>query len=168
MEVVLIAHNIRSTYNIGSLARTADGLGVNTIYCTGYTPYIVAENDERPPHVRQRVIRELHKTALGAENSVQIKHQPDIVALIHELRSQDYQIVGLEQTRNSGLLRGVAGKRTAVILGEEVHGLPADIQKLCDQLVEIPMLGSKESFNVSVAGALAMYELKRDSLYTKR
>lgn len=166
MEIVLIAHDIRSTHNVGSLARSADGFGVNTIYCTGYTPYIQADPDERLPHIRTKLERDIHKTALGAEKSVCLTHHPDINTLIKDLRREGFTVCGLEQSKNSTPLNDFPkSSKLALILGAEVTGIPADIQAACDELLEIPMRGTKESFNVSVAGAIAMYELRRPTLY---
>jgi len=166
MEVVLIAHDIRSSHNIGSLARSADGFGVKTIYCTGFTPYINNDADERLPHIQRKIALDIHKTALGAEDTVDIRHRGNLEALIEELRRLGFTIIGLEQSKTSKPLKTFGGSKTlALILGSETTGLTADIIELCDQILEIPMLGDKESLNVSVAGAIAMYELRRAELY---
>lgn len=166
MEVVLIAHDIRSTHNVGSLARSADGFGVRTIYCTGITPYIYNSKDERLPHIRKKTAADIHKTALGAETTVDILHAPSIENLIKDLKRRGFKVAALEQSESSIPLTSFKSvNKLALILGTETTGLPAGIQKLCDQILEIPMLGNKESLNVSVAGAIAMYELKRSKLY---
>ncbi len=166
MEVVLIAHDIRSTHNIGSLARSADGFGVKTIYCTGYTPYIHSDNDDRLPHVRKKTATDIHKTALGAENMVAVVHAPNLEILVRDLKKLGFKIAGLEQSKSSVPLKSFdKQKRLALILGTETTGLSTDVQALCDKIFEIPMLGEKESLNVSVAGAIAMYELKRSEIY---
>ncbi|MEK7471732.1 MAG: TrmH family RNA methyltransferase [Patescibacteria group bacterium] len=166
MEVVLIAHDIRSSHNIGSLARSADSFGVKTIYCTGITPYIRAEQDERLPHIRNKIIADIHKTALGAEATVDILHKPNLKSLFSSLRKDGFDIIALEQSESSVPLKSFnATKRIALLLGTETTGLPTVLVTLCDQVLEIPMLGKKESLNVSVAGAIAMYELKRSELY---
>ncbi len=166
MDIVLIAHDVRSTHNIGSLARSADGFGVLTIFCTGYTPYIKANPDERPPHIRQKISIDIHKTALGAEESVNIIHHSSLKDLIQELRTTGYAIAALEQSASSVPLKKFDKKaKLALILGTETTGIPEEILKLCDLTLEIPMLGQKESLNVSIAGAVAMYELKRSELY---
>lgn len=166
MEVILIAHDIRSTHNIGSLARSADGFGVKTIYCTGITPYIRAVDDERLPHIRRKIAADIHKTALGAEDTVDIIHAPDIKALIKKLRNIGYVIAALEQSPPSIPLKSRRKTdKIALILGSETTGLPYKVLRLSGLVLEIPMLGKKESFNVSVAGAIALYELKRSELY---
>lgn len=166
MEVILIAHDIRSIHNIGSLARSADGFGISTLYCTGFTPYIVADIDDRPPHIRKKVAVAIHKTALGAEKTVDIIHHPDLIKLVKNLKSQGYIVAALEQSRTSVPLNtSMNSKKIALILGTETTGIDNEILSICDEVLEIPMLGSKESLNVSVAGAIAMYELKRSELY---
>lgn len=166
MEVVIIAHDIRSTHNIGSLARSADSFGIKTIYCTGITPYIKSENDDRLPHIRKRATSDIHKTALGAEDTVDILHIPSLDILIAELKEQGFAVTAIEQSKTSIPLKSFRKtKRIALVLGAETVGLPEDVLTLCDQILEIPMLGQKESLNVAVAGAIAMYELKRSEIY---
>jgi tRNA G18 (ribose-2'-O)-methylase SpoU len=166
MEVVLIAHDVRSTHNIGSLARSADCFGISTIYCTGYTPYILASPDNRLPHIRNKTIADIHKTALGAEDSVQIVHNSNLDDLINKLRRNKYTIIALEQSESSIPLKSFPKvEKLALVLGTETTGLPNTILRLCDKTLEIPMLGKKESLNVSVAGAIAMYQLKHSELY---
>lgn len=166
MEIVLIAHDIRSCHNIGSLARSCDGFGVKTIYCTGYTPYIKSSDDNRLPHVRKKTVADIHKTALGAEDYVDIVHSPNISELIVLLKDNGFTVAALEQSRSSiPLMSFCKTTKLVLILGTETIGLPDDVLALCDQILEIPMLGKKESFNVSIAGALAVYELKRSELY---
>lgn len=166
MEILLIAHDIRSTHNIGSLARSADSFGVKTIYCTGITPYMRAEDDERLPHIRKKIAADIHKTALGAENTVDIVHAPDIRALLKRLKASGYTIAALEQSDPSISLKSqMKTTKIALILGSETTGIPYKILSVCGLIFEIPMLGKKESLNVSVAGAIAMYELKRSELY---
>lgn len=166
MEVVLIAHDIRSCHNIGSLARSCDGFGVKTIYCTGYTPYIKSDNEDRLPHIRKKITADIHKTALGAEDSVDILHHPNFGELVISLKKQGFTVTALEQSSSSIPLKSFrAATKLALVLGTETTGLPADVLALCEQVLEIPMLGQKESLNVSVAGAIALYELKRSELY---
>ncbi len=162
-DIVIILPNIRSTHNVGAIFRTAEGFGVNKIYLCGYTPYpdltIVGKEDGRLPHIRQKLTAQIHKTALGAEKTVPFHYteQPPLDILIR----QGYQIIGLEQTPNSLLLNDFApaSKKIAVLLGEEVRGLPQALIDQCDALVEIPMKGQKESFNVAVALGICLYGL---------
>ena len=157
-EIIVIAHNIRSTHNVGSIFRTAEGFGVTKIILSGYTPYPVFSGDTRLPHIAQKLTAQIHKTALGAEDIVPFEYQdnPDITVL----RNQGYRIVGLEQDSRSVLLADYqTPDRVALLLGEEVHGITDDLRELCDDLIEIPMQGQKESFNVSVATGIALYAL---------
>lgn len=157
-EIIVIAHNIRSTHNVGSIFRTAEGFGVTKIILSGYTPYPVFSGDTRLPHIAQKLTAQIHKTALGAEDIVPFEYQdhPDITGL----RDEGYRIVGLEQDSRSVLLADYqTPDRVVLLLGEEVHGITDDLRELCDDLIEIPMQGQKESFNVSVATGIALYAL---------
>lgn len=157
-EIILIAHNIRSTHNIGAIFRTAEGFGVSKIIISGYSPYPKTTHDTRLPHIAEKLHKQIHKTALGAEELVSFAYQiePDIAAL----KSAGYKIVGLEQTTNSILLPEYkTPEKLALILGEEVHGIPAELLSQCEDVIEIPMKGQKESFNVSVAAGIALYGL---------
>lgn len=157
-EIIVIAHNIRSTHNVGSIFRTAEGFGVTKIILSGYTPYPVFSGDTRLPHIAQKLTAQIHKTALGAEDIVPFEYQdhPDITSL----RDEGYRIVGLEQDSRSVLLADYqTPDRVVLLLGEEVHGITDDLRELCDDLIEIPMQGQKESFNVSVATGIALYAL---------
>ena len=159
-RIVLIVHNIRSCYNVGSLLRTADGLGVDKVYLTGYTPYPATVADQRMPHLAQKIDRQIHKTALGAECSVAWEHDSDITTVIHQLKLTGFAIVALEQAAASIPLHTYRPlERTALIIGREVEGVEPEVLALADTIVEIPMHGQKESFNVSIAAAVALYRL---------
>jgi len=157
-EIIVIAHNIRSTHNVGAIFRTAEGFGVQKIILSGYTPYPTATNDQRLPHIAEKLTAQIHKTALGAEVMVPFEYQetPELSAL----KRAGYTIVGLEQDIRSKLLpEYTAPKKIALLLGEEVEGITDELRELCDDLIEIPMHGKKESFNVSVASGIALYGL---------
>lgn len=160
-NIVLIAHDIRSTHNIGSVLRTAEGLGINKVYLTGYTPYPMAKNDRRLPHIIRKLESQIHKTALGAENSQDWEHIDDVATLVDDLKDEGYEIVGLEQQKGSTVLsRYEPPNKVALLLGREVEGIDKNLMKQCDEIVEIPMRGKKESFNVVEAATMAMYHLK--------
>ena len=160
-KVVLVVHNVRSAYNVGSMMRTAEGLGVEDVYLTGFTPYPFFAKDSRPPHIAAKADRMIAKTALGAENSLKWSYKEKISELINEFRREDYSIVALEQTSEALLLPEFKlVPKVALIVGSEVGGLTTDVLDLADQHVQIPMQGAKESFNVSVAAAIALYHLK--------
>lgn len=157
-EIIVIAHNIRSTHNIGSIFRTCEGFGVSKIILSGYSPYPKILNETRLPHLVEKLTDQIHKTALGAETMVNFEHQeaPDL-GLLNEL---GFTIVGLEQDDHSiKINKYIAPQKIALLLGEEVQGLTDDLRNLCDDLIEIPMSGKKESFNVSVAAGIALYAL---------
>lgn len=154
----MIAHNIRSTHNVGSIFRTAEGFGVSKIILSGYTPYPRVSGDARLPHISEKLAAQIHKTALGAETMIPFEYQetPDLQAL----KDDGFRIVGLEQDSKSVLLSEYdAPEKVALLLGEEVNGVHQDLLDRCDDIVEIPMQGKKESFNVSVAAGIALYAL---------
>ena len=157
-EIIVIAHNIRSTHNVGAIFRTGEGFGVQRIILSGYTPYPQLPSDSRLPHISRKLTDQIHKTALGAERLVPFDYQkePDLDAL----RREGFTIVGLEQDERAIMLPHyrVPGK-VALLLGEEVEGIAASLRDKCDDLIEIPMKGEKESFNVSVAAGIALYAL---------
>lgn len=157
-EIIIIAHNIRSTHNIGSIFRTCEGFGVSKIVISGYSPYPKLPNDQRLPHIEAKLTAQIHKTALGAETMVPFEYQeqPNLASL----KDKGYKIVGLEQDRRSIYLQYyVVPQKIALLLGEEVNGIAKNLRDQCDDLIEIKMSGKKESFNVSVAAGIALYQL---------
>jgi tRNA G18 (ribose-2'-O)-methylase SpoU len=160
-HIVVIAHNIRSAHNIGSIFRTCDGFAVEHLYLTGYSPYPLLERDTRLPHIAQKVTGEIIKTSLGAEKTVLFAHMPSPYSVIDGFKAHGYSIIGLEQNKNAVSLSDFSiPSKLVLILGEEVDGISSDILSKCDSLVEIPMHGQKESFNVSVAAGIALYGLR--------
>lgn len=158
-KIMIIAHDIRSAHNVGSLLRTANGLGAKVIL-SGYTPYPKTKNDTRLPHIANKLTKQISKTALGAEKSGW-EHTDDISELIASLKKQGYRIIALEQTKNSTKLQQYKPTdKVAILLGREVEGIGPELIKLCDEAVEIPMFGSKESFNVVEAATMAMYHCR--------
>lgn len=165
-EIILIAHNIRSTHNVGSIFRTAEGFGVSKIILSGYSPYPALEHDPRLPHIREKLTAQIHKTALGAEQMIPFEYQPTLD--LAPLAVAGFRIIGLEQDpRASVLPQYTASEKIALLLGEEVHGIEKELLDQCDDLIEIPMKGKKESFNVSVAAAIALYALTNDPSRTE-
>lgn len=158
-SIILIAHNLRSTHNVGSLLRTAEGLGVSRVYFTGYTPYPQTSGDTRLPHIASKLDKQIHKTALGAESMVTWTHLPDIAPLIQSLHGEGYTIAALEQHINAVPLPGFqTPDQLALVIGREVEGVEAEVLATCDVILEIPMVGRKESFNVVQATAMALYQ----------
>jgi len=159
-RVILIAHNIRSTHNIGSMLRTAEGLGVGKVYLTGYTPYPLSKHDDRLPHVGRKLDAQIHKTALGAEQMVPWEYSPDIGPVVRRLRETGYHIAALEQDPRSVKSTSFhAPDKLALIVGREVKGIEKELLDQCDTIIEIPMTGRKESFNVAIATAIMLYQL---------
>lgn len=160
MEIVLLLHNIRSIHNVGSIMRTAEGFGLKSVVFSGYTPHPRVENDQRLPHIIDKIERELHKTALDAEKLLNVRYYDDPLAVVTEFRQAGYQILALEQSTSSVNLRDFNLTQPALlILGEEVHGIPSELLQTADTTLEIPMHGQKESFNVSVATGICLYQL---------
>ena len=160
-DIVLIAHDIRSTHNVGSLLRTAEGLGIKKVYFSGYTPYPVHVNDDRLPHLASKTSRQIAKTALGAEELVDWECAGDISGLLHRLKAEGYMVCALEQSDSSlELPKFKVPTKVAILLGREVEGIDPSLITLCDMTLEIPMFGKKESFNVVQAAAMVLYHCR--------
>ena len=166
-EIHLILHNIRSILNVGAILRTAEGLVAERVIFSGYTPTPLPVSKELP-HIAENITAKIHKTALGAEEYLNLAHTKDILQTILKYRENGFQIVGLENNLedsrliqiNSPNFQNQIGQKIVLILGEEVEGISDELKALCDRFVEIPMAGRKESFNVSVATGMILYELK--------
>lgn len=150
--IIIILENIRSAYNVGSVLRTADAFLLCAVYTTGYTAH--------PPH------KQIAKTALGADESVNTRHFRTAAEAIEELRSQGYKIFVAEQAEDSFKLHSASGgfktnEKLAVVFGNEVTGVEQSTIHLCDGCIEIPQLGMKHSLNVAVAAGVVAWELVR-------
>ncbi len=148
------------------MLRTADGLGVAEIILCGITPYPSGgADDQRLPHVAKRAEKLIDKTALGAQHSTTWRHAADTLEVIADLHARGYTVACIEQAPESILLdefaKNLPDKDVAIIVGPEVDGISADVLTASDVVVEIPMRGAKESFNVSITAAIAMYELAK-------
>jgi len=144
----LILPDIRSCHNVGAMFRTADAFGVDKIFLVGYTPH--------PPRPQ------IDKVSLGAEKWMEWQERRDLRRLVVALKKQGIKIIGLEKTKISQDIKDIKILDTgdfALIVGNEVDGIKPEILKLCNHVVHIPMMGKKESLNVSVAAGIAMYEL---------
>jgi len=149
-KFVLVVPNIRSAHNVGAMFRTADGAGVDKIYLCGYSPV--------PPHPQ------LDKVSLGAEKWVPFEHCQQTGKLLKKLKSQGYNIVALEQTKNSvNIYEWKPEFPLALIVGNEKTGVTKSMLKYCDEAVELPMRGRKKSLNVSVAAGIAMYYMAQQT-----
>ncbi len=163
MEMILVLHNIRSTYNVGAILRTAEGLGVRKVILSGYTPKL--DDNHLLPHLREKLNKEIHKVALGAEDLLDIYSCGDIFSKLKEFKKQGWQILGLENNiekenlirLNDPDLKNKLSDKMVLILGEEVNGIDYSLHDIIDLFIEIPMKGKKESFNVSVAAGIAIY-----------
>ena len=160
-KIILIVHNVRSSYNVGAILRSADVFGAEVIYLTGYSPCPILKDDFRLPHIAQRAERQIAKTALGAEKTTNWQYRQVVEDLISELRSKGYRIAALEQASGStNLAQFTSPSRIALLVGREVGGVEEKLLNLVDEILEIPTLGQKNSLNVSTAAAIALYHLR--------
>lgn len=151
--IILILDDIRSLNNIGSFFRTADAFNVEKIYLCGITA--------QPPH------KEIHKTALGATESIEWEHRASIVELIQELKNQNILTASIEQTEKTIFLQNINQiplKRIALIFGNEVDGVNQEAINLSDYVIEIPQFGTKHSLNVSVCAGVVLWEFAKRHL----
>ncbi len=151
--VIVVLENIRSAYNVGSVFRTSDAFLVHSIYIIGYT--------SQPPH------KEIKKTALGAEESVQWKHFENSAEAIADLRENGYNVYAVEQTEGSFKLNAIGfepEEKIAVIFGNENAGVEQATIMLCDGCIEIPQLGMKHSLNIATAVGVVLWELVRNRI----
>lgn len=148
--LIIVLDNVRSMHNVGSVLRTADGFRIEKVCLCGITG--------TPPHA------EIHKTALGAEDSVDWKYYATTMECIAELKAQGYQIVSVEQVEGSqNMLTWNEQRPTALVLGNEVKGVDQEIVDQSDYCLEIPQIGTKHSFNVSCTAAMVMWEFFKNS-----
>ncbi len=149
-KVELILHNLRSSHNVGAIFRIADCVGVSKIYLTGYTP--------APVDQFARPNKEIAKTALGADKNIKWEKVEDVLSLIEKLKTENYYVLALEQAKSAIDYKNVEIRNlTAVILGNEVAGLSPEILGSCSAVAEIPLRGQKESLNVAIASAVALF-----------
>ncbi len=149
-QISVALHNIRSTHNVGSIFRTADGAGVEKLYLCGVTP--------SPVDRFGRARADVAKVALGAEKTVPWESVADSKDLIERLKKEGYKVFALEQSEKSVDYRTAKlGGRNLLIVGNEVGGIEPEILDICDEILEIPMKGEKESLNVSVAAGIALF-----------
>jgi tRNA G18 (ribose-2'-O)-methylase SpoU len=146
--LIIVLDDIRSLHNIGSVFRTADAFLIEKIYLCGITA--------TPPN------KEIHKTALGATDTVTWEHKNDVLEVITELKSQNVEVFAIEQVENSVFLNDFKvenNKKYALVFGNEVFGVNQDAIKLCDGTIEIPQLGTKHSLNISVSTGIVIWDL---------
>ena len=152
-EIYLLLHNIRSTHNVGSIFRTADATGVSKIYLSGYTPLPI----DRFGRARQ----DISKDSLRAEKTVAWEAVENVFDFLKKIKKEKVNIIGLEQHEKSIDYKDLkVNGKALIVLGEEVEGIEKGILEFCDEIVEIPMFGKKESFNVVQAAAMALYHCR--------
>lgn len=153
IPIIAVLENIRSAYNVGSVFRTADAFLLQSVYVIGYTA--------QPPH------KEIKKTALGAEETVDWKYFSSSQEAIRDLKSNNYKVYAVEQASDSISLEKVAFSKEdkiAVIFGNEVSGVDQDTINLCQGCIEIPQLGMKHSLNIATAAGVVLWELIRERI----
>jgi len=146
--LIVVLDNVRSLHNVGSVFRTADAFLVEAVYLCGIT--------STPPHA------EIHKTALGAENTVDWKYFENTHDALDQLKTLGYTVFAIEQAIGSTLLPDIkleSGKKYAVILGNEVKGVQQSVVDACDGCIEIPQFGTKHSLNVSVTAGIIIWDM---------
>lgn len=154
MPVCVVLDNIRSLNNIGSIFRTSDAFRVERIHLCGITA--------KPPH------REIHKTALGATDTVRWEYFEESLDSVRLLKSEGYLIIVIEQAEGSINLQStnlIPDRKIAVVFGHEVHGVQQEIVDLADECVEIPQLGTKHSLNVSVSAGVILWSLFKNMIW---
>ncbi len=177
-ELGVILNNVRSCENVGSILRTAEFFGFRYVWFVGVTPYpdltklksdkpspqsspSRGEGDERLPHIRQKLDKKIKKVSLGAEENLGLAHYSTLAELISKLKEDGWEVVALEQDKNSVKLSEYQNKseKVVLVLGTERTGLSFEDLSLVDEIIEIPGFGQKESLNVSVAFGVTAAEL---------
>lgn len=151
--LAVVLDDVRSMHNVGSVFRTADAFRVELVCLCGITSC--------PPHA------EIHKTALGAEDSVEWKHYGSAMEAVQELHAAGFEVYALEQVEGSVSLNDFVpenGKKYAIVLGNEVKGVAQEVVDACDGALEIPQFGTKHSLNVSVSGGIAIWHFAKSLL----
>ena len=154
MKKILILDNIRSVYNVGSIFRTANACGIDEIYLCGITP--------TPLDKRGRERSDFAKVALGADKTVKWTYAEDTLALVKKLRGENYFVIAIEQDVKSIDYKEIDIKnqsKVAFIVGSEVGGISQDILSKSSAIAQIPMLGTKESLNVTIALGIVLYRI---------
>lgn len=150
--IIIIMDDIRSMHNVGSAFRTCDAFMVTSLYLCGYTP--------QPPH------RDIHKTALGATETVNWQYFDTTMGAVQTAKSMGYKIVAVEQAHDSTQLNEftiAADEKTALVFGNEVTGVNDEVMQMADACIEIPQWGSKHSLNISVSLGVVLWELVRNN-----
>jgi tRNA G18 (ribose-2'-O)-methylase SpoU len=150
LPLTVVVDNVRSLHNVGSIFRTSDAFRVERIVLCGITA--------TPPHA------EIHKTALGAEDTVTWKYKKHTLEAVEELHAEGYTVLAIEQVEGSTMLNDLsleAGKKYAIVMGNEVKGVQQEVVNACDGCIEIPQYGTKHSLNVSVTTGIVLWEFAK-------
>ena len=150
MPLVVVLDDVRSMYNVGSVFRTSDAYRVEGVFLCGITA--------QPPHP------EIHKTALGAEDSVEWKYFADAKEAVSSLQQMGYQVFAIEQVEGSTMLQNLtlpADGHFAIVLGNEVKGVQQEVVDMCDGCLELPQFGTKHSLNVSTTAGIVIWEFAK-------
>lgn len=150
LPLIVVLNNIRSHHNTGAIFRTCDAFASESIYLCGITGV--------PPH------RDIHKTALGATETVHWEYFENTLEAIQKLKNNNYKIIALEIAENSTSIDEFQinpKEKIALILGNEVHGIDQEVLDICDNCIEIPQYGTKHSLNVSVSGGIAIWTISK-------
>lgn len=153
IPLVVVLDEIRSLHNVGAVFRTSDAFKVESIFLCGITA--------TPPHP------EMHKTALGAEDTVEWKYYADTLEAVNQLRTAGYTVFAIEQCEGSTMLQNINlkfGEKYAVVLGNEVKGVKQEVVDACNGCIEIPQFGTKHSLNVSVTAGVIIWEFARQMM----
>lgn len=155
-RVMVVLDNIRSMHNVGSVFRTADAFLIEGICLCGYTP--------QPPH------RDIQKTALGATETVDWMHLEQTIDAVEQLKAKGYQVYAIEQAKGSISLEQFSyglDEKIALVFGNEVEGVDAEVLKVCHGCIEIPQLGMKHSLNISVAAGIVLWKVVEPTLINR-
>jgi len=150
IPVSVILDNVRSLNNIGSIFRTCDAFRIEKLYLCGITAC--------PPH------KDIHKTALGATDSIDWEYSDETLRIVRELKSGGYLIYSVEQAEGSTNLENMElfpGKKYAIVFGHEIHGVEQSVIDMSDSCIEIPQAGTKHSLNVAVSAGIVLWEVFR-------
>ncbi len=148
--IIVILDDIRSMHNVGSAFRTCDAFRIGALYLCGYTP--------QPPH------RDIHKTALGATDTVNWQYFTTTIDAVNTAKEEGYKIIAIEQAHDSTMLDNynvILGEKIALVFGNEVGGVSEEVMKVADECIEIPQWGSKHSLNISVSLGVVLWEMVR-------
>lgn len=156
MPIIVVLDDVRSLHNIGSVFRTSDAFLIEKIYLCGITA--------TPPH------KEIHKTALGATDTVEWEYVEQVEVLVQELKEQQIRVCAIEQVQNSIMLQDFKvdpGQKYALIFGNEVKGVSQKAVDLCDDVIEIPQLGTKHSLNIAVSAGIVVWDFFQQMIQPK-